>query len=178
MHNYLIIIIIINVLFCFIFFLDQTWKIYYVCISMVHILMGPAAGILSRGIRLSCIVSITAGHDDVIKWKPFPRYWPFARGIHRSPVNSPHKGQWRGALMFSLIFARINGWVYSRETGDLSHYDVIVMWCHGARVTSSHHLTWFSRNIPISVRQCKLFWNHVYERPCLHHFETTVVMKC
>ena len=44
-------------------------------------------------------------HDDVIKWKHFPRYWPFVRGIHRSPVNSPHKGQWRGALLFSLICA-------------------------------------------------------------------------
>ena len=44
-------------------------------------------------------------HDDVIKWKHFPRYWPFVRGIHRSPVNSPHKGQWRGALIFSLISA-------------------------------------------------------------------------
>ena len=43
--------------------------------------------------------------DDVIKWKHFPRYGPFVRGIHRSPVNSPHKGQWRGALMFSLICA-------------------------------------------------------------------------
>ena len=32
-------------------------------------------------------------HDDVIKWKHFPRYWPFVGGIHRSPVNSPHKGQ-------------------------------------------------------------------------------------
>ena len=32
-------------------------------------------------------------NDDVIKWKYFPRYWPFVRGIHRSPVNSPHKGQ-------------------------------------------------------------------------------------
>ena len=42
-------------------------------------------------------------HDDVIKWKPFPRNWAFVRGIHRSPVNSPHKGQWRGALMFYLI---------------------------------------------------------------------------
>ena len=39
-------------------------------------------------------------HDGVIKWKHFPRYWPFVRGIQRSPVNSPHKGQWRGALMF------------------------------------------------------------------------------
>ena len=42
-------------------------------------------------------------HDDVIKWKHFPRYWPFVRRILRSPVNSPHKGQWREALMFSLI---------------------------------------------------------------------------
>ena len=34
-----------------------------------------------------------------------PRYWPFVRGIHRSPVNSPNKGQWRGALVFSFICA-------------------------------------------------------------------------
>ena len=57
-------------------------------------------------------------HDDVIKWKHFPRYWPFVRGIHRSPVNSPHKGQWRGALMFSLIGVWINGWLNNREAGD------------------------------------------------------------
>ena len=73
----------------------------------------------------------TPSHDDVIKWKLFPRYWPFVRGLHRSPVNSPHKGQWRGALMFSLICARINGWVNNREAGDYrryrAHYDVIVM---------------------------------------------------
>ena len=70
-------------------------------------------------------------HDDVIKWKHFPRYWPFVRGIHRSPVNPPHKGQWRGALMSTLICVRINGWVNNREAGDfrrhLAHYDVIVM---------------------------------------------------
>ena len=73
-------------------------------------------------------------HDDVIKWKPFPRYWPFVWGIHRSPVNSPHKCLWRGALMFSLICAWINGWVNKREAGDWrphqAHYDVTVMeWC-------------------------------------------------
>ena len=44
-------------------------------------------------------------HDDIIKWKHFPRYWPFVRGIHRLPVDSPIKGQWRGALMLSLICA-------------------------------------------------------------------------
>ena len=41
-------------------------------------------------------------HDDVIKWMHFPRYWPFVRGIHRSPVNYPHKGQWHGLLMFDM----------------------------------------------------------------------------
>ena len=70
-------------------------------------------------------------HDDVIKWKHFPRYWPCVWGIHRSPVNTPHKCQWRGALMFSLICAWINAWVNNREAGDLrrhrAHYDVIVM---------------------------------------------------
>ena len=61
----------------------------------------------------------------------FPRNWPFVRGIHRSPVNSPHKGQWRGALMFSLICVSINDWVNNREAGDLrryrAHCDVNVM---------------------------------------------------
>ena len=54
-------------------------------------------------------------HDDVIKWKYFPCYWPFVRGVNRSPVNSPHKGQWRGALVFSLICAWTNGWVHNRR---------------------------------------------------------------
>ena len=70
-------------------------------------------------------------HDDVIKWKQFPRYWRFVRGIHRSPVNSPYKGQWRRALMFSCICARINGWVNNGEVDYLrrhhAHYDITVM---------------------------------------------------
>ena len=75
-------------------------------------------------------------HDDVIKGGNFPRYWPFVRGIHRSPVNSPHKGQSRGALMFSLICAwkkRLSkqwwGWWFETP----SHpNDVIVMSGHMA----------------------------------------------
>ena len=47
-----------------------------------------------------------------------PLYWPFVRGIHRSPVNSPHKCQWRGVLMLSLICARINSWVNNCEAGE------------------------------------------------------------
>ena len=74
--------------------------------------------------------SLCTSHDDVIKWKHFPRYWPFVWGIHRSSVNSPHKGQWRGALMFPLICVWKNGWANSRDTGDLrrhrAHYNVSV----------------------------------------------------
>ena len=57
-------------------------------------------------------------------------------------LNSPYKGQWRGALMFSLITARINSWVNNCETGDLrrhrAHYDVIgMLWPHtDLRVTA------------------------------------------
>ena len=71
------------------------------------------------------------GKHDVIKWKHFPRYWPFVWGIRRSPVNSPHKGQWRGALMFSLICAWTKSWVNTRDAGNLrryrAYYDVNVM---------------------------------------------------
>ena len=49
----------------------------------------------------------------------------------RSPVNSPHKGQRRGAFMFSLICTWTNSWANNRDAGDLrchrAHYDVIVM---------------------------------------------------
>ena len=88
-------------------------------------------------------------HDDVIKWKHFPRNWPFVRGIHRSPVNSPHKGQWRAALMFTLICVWINGWVNNCEAGDLrryyAHYGVTVMlrrcFSHiGSEALIIHHL--------------------------------------
>ena len=75
--------------------------------------------------------SLSPFHDYVIKWKPFPCYWPFVRGSHRSPVNSPHKSQWCGALVFSFSCAWINGWVNSRGAGSWrrhrAHYDVIVM---------------------------------------------------
>ena len=87
------------------------------------------------GVTRPCVLTHTflanIDHDDVIKWKHFPRYWPFVGGIHMSPVNSPHNGQWCAALMFSLIWAWINGWVNNCKAGDLrrrrAHYDVTVM---------------------------------------------------
>ena len=86
------------------------WKSFYDCMGTIY------------GYRF---------HDDVIKWKHIPRYWPFVRGIHRWLVNPPPKVQWHEALVFSLICVWINGWVNNREAGDLeryrAHYDVIVM---------------------------------------------------
>ena len=71
-------------------------------------------------------------HDDVIKWKHFPRYWSFVRGIHRSgPGEFPSQRPVSGALMFPLICAWINGWINNRKAGDLRRhrtlYDVSVM---------------------------------------------------
>ena len=86
--------------------------------------------ILTQGIYRFCVY-IHGTHDDVIKCKHFPHNWPFVQGIRQSPVNSPHKGQWCGALMFSLICVWINRWVNNGEAGDLrcyrAHYDVSVM---------------------------------------------------
>ena len=115
----------------------------------------------------------TKSHDDAIKWKRFPRYLPFVRGIHRPPVNSPHKGQWRGALMFSLICAWINGWVNNREAGDLrrhhAHYDVTVMYWQQSLSPSRALVTkdfsveiqiWWKIPFPVMSCQSRTSLNH------------------
>ena len=102
-----------------------SWIAKYVCrwfftrIHMTHLSMFP--GLLlwhwdtwwrHQTETFSALLALCAGNSPV-------------------PVNSPHKGQWRGALMFSLICARINNWVNNREAGDLrrhrGHFDVSVM---------------------------------------------------
>ena len=123
-------------------------------------------------------------HEDVIKRKHFPHYWPFVRGIHRSSVNSPHRGQWHGASMFSLIRAWTRGWVNNRDTGDLrrhrAHYDVTVM-----LVLLLNMLTWHARIIrPIQPYSSKL--THWYcddsvivqTRPGAHFTKSLWVHKC
>ena len=66
----------------------------------------------------------------------------FSALLTQSPVNSPHKCQWRGALMFYLICAWINAWVNIREAGDLrrcrAHYDAIVMHCDIFCTSNTH----------------------------------------
>ena len=111
---------------------------------------GDIAGVLS----LTVFSWYFWDHDDVIKWKHFLRYWTFVWGIHRSPVNSLHKGQWSGALMLSLICAWINGLANNREAGDLrrhrAHYDVIVM-------ISDVFIRPWTRSLLFYVMACRTF---------------------
>ena len=75
--------------------------------------------------RLQCI------HDDVIKWKHFPRYWP-SSCAGNSPVTGEFPSQ-RSVMRSYFLWSApwINGWVSNREVGDLrrhrAHYDVILM---------------------------------------------------
>ena len=72
----------------------------------------------------------TKNHGDVIKWKHFPCYWPFVRRIHQSPVNSTHKGQWCGALMFCSTCAlnkQLWGWWFETPSRSLWHCNVYII---------------------------------------------------
>ena len=66
--------------------LSKLRKYHKISSAILKIARDPRNVILDHGLNF---------YDDVIKWKYFPLYWPFVRGIHRSPVNSPHKGQCR-----------------------------------------------------------------------------------
>ena len=92
----------------------------------------------------------------------------FVRGNHRSLVDSPHKGQWRGMLMFSLICTWTNSWANDRDAGDLkrhrAHYDVTVMipWC-----LKSH--TPYTQ-IPVNQEtKLKCFFSHSKRRLLFSH---------
>ena len=110
-------------------------------------------------------------HGDVIKWKHFPLYWTFVRGIHRLPMDSPHKGQWCGAWMFSLICAWTNDWVNNRDAGDLkrhhAHYDVNVMKWN--MENNMNQLISMQQGSFFACTQCKVvsrWWAHPQNDPC------------
>ena len=73
-------------------------------------------------------------HPDILRTWSFISWWNIfcvTGPLCGEFTGSPNKGQWRGALLFSLICVWINGWVNNYEAGDLrrhrGHYDVIVM---------------------------------------------------
>ena len=97
----------------------QVGRIYFVVISVVSrdpIICCTCVG-LCEWIDTQSYSSKV--YDDVVKWKHFPRFRTFVRRIHRSLVDSPHKVQWRGILMCSLIYAWRNSWANMRHVGVL-----------------------------------------------------------
>ena len=60
---------------------DTFLKIIYDCVEFSR----------TENIKQNSRRKLIRFHDDVIKWKLFPNHWSFVRGIHRSPVNSPHR---------------------------------------------------------------------------------------
>ena len=95
----------------------------------------PVASVTAK-LASWCLSSFNDIKEIYISWwhhqmETFSVLLAICTGNSPVPVNSPHKGQWRGVLMFSLICAWINGGVNNREAGDLrryrTHYDVTVM---------------------------------------------------
>ena len=106
----------------------------------------------------------------------FPLCWPFVRGIHRSPVNSPHKGQCRGAFIFSLICVWTNDWVNNREADNLkryrTHYDVIVM--IGDLLAIWHQATkisWLRRLFGVNQAFSNVIWHIWHDMNIVMRFE-------
>ena len=125
------------------FVLVRQWLVLPICFRVTPLTqLGQSCeiyGYIHHVNRIRTIIS-PQGKDNrgvcVLSWwrhqmETFSALLAICVGIHRSPVNSPHKGQWRGAFMFSLICAWINDWMNNGEAGDLrrhrAHYDVTVM---------------------------------------------------
>ena len=128
----------------------DTWWVYRVCLIWCPLRTAWARPDVSTWVKTDNVGSFfeiaiysVCHHLNTYCGSPWvPPWWrlqietfstllAFVRGLHGSPVNSLHNGQWRGALMFFLICAWINAWVNTRKAGDLrrhlAHYDVIVM---------------------------------------------------
>ena len=51
--------------------------------------VNPGLSSLEDDFRSKWNVTDDIHHDDVIKWKHFPHYWPLVWGIHLSPGEFP-----------------------------------------------------------------------------------------
>ena len=107
----------------------------------------------------------------------FPCHWPFVRGIHQPTMDSPHKSQWCGALMFSLICAWTNGWANNQDSGDSrwrnAHYGITVMQCCPSFQCRNYDQVWQSSH-PCGIRKVFLVPVSVV---CPVHHESIVAGK-
>ena len=105
----------------------------------------------------SALLAICAGNSPVLG------EFPTQRQVMRT----------RGALMFSLICARINGWVNNPEAGDLrshrSHYDVTVM--NIQYFMGQHNPIWMAWP-KIVVPPLLMHWRYLCHQPSHQGVET------
>ena len=125
---------------------DRIWQILFICTCYTHYVnssMRPD----ERGQQpnLASITNTWWRHQ-------METYWPFLRGIHPSPVDSPLKGQWHGALMFSLICACMNKQLSKQSTR--RRFDMLSrsLWrrCNGRGCAHIPRLDW-----PGSAHLCR-----------------------
>ena len=91
-------------------------------------------------------------HDDVIKWNRFPRYWPFVRGIHRSPVKSHRPVTRSFGVFYDLrlnegLSKQSGGWWFETLTSPLwRHCNVFMKSCNVRNIYTlvyiHHYLIW------------------------------------
>ena len=132
---------------------------HFIGLSVFHEATHPHNDVIILSATCVGLASATNTNHGCVQWyitcwrnqmEIFLRYWPFVWGNHRSPVIFLHKGQWRGALMFSLICAWIYGWANNREFVDLrrhrDHDDVTVMsdvvWINLRQFAKRFYDTW------------------------------------
>ena len=109
----------------------------------------PLAKIIATVACRNCNIELSesrnngSDHNVVIAWKYFPRYRPFVRGMHRSPVNSLHHASDVELWYFLWSVPSINSWVNNREAGDVrrhrAHYNIIVMDCLRCSIHLMHY---------------------------------------
>ena len=125
-------------------------------LHLIHI----SKRITKHYIRQSYKCLQTNMHGDVIKWVTGPL-------CRNSPFTSEFPaGQWRRALMFSLICVWIYHWVNNRETGDLrcnrTHYDVTVMTNRNPIICIMPGLTQLLVMLPVFTPPLSFHWHLIF----------------
>ena len=105
----------------------QTWD-HHTSLNGLELNQGPGKWLCIRSVECDQSRDVQLTQNISLEM-----HMVMTSAIPFNSFNSPHKGQWRGALMFSSILAWTNGWVNNRDVGDLrdhrAHYDVTVMNC-------------------------------------------------
>ena len=120
----------------------QWWKKTFLCHDVVRSRVMLCFGVfcwrpdLPISIRDTSLARDTHVHDDIIKWKHIPRHWPFVRGIHWSPTDSPHKGQWSRAfdVLFDLCLNKLlskysKHWLFETPSRSLWRHCNVITQC-------------------------------------------------